>query len=233
MRLKKGRILASGAAVAATAGFFFSMSQRRISGPAAASDSAPNVAATGRKPFSKPVRLPPAATEQAFTEHVIASAPPTPPAALTLPAPEVTPAAPQAGLEFPMRTAGDRIPKFPSIFSAGEAFHVPQAVTLDFSLGSRMPAILASHSATLPVPTASQETAERGILQDFTAASAATEEMMSGKATDEDLTAHDGRWEAAARAADDQYRIILGKAAYLQQSMEAAKLRLQLANPIK
>ncbi|RYD28290.1 MAG: hypothetical protein EOP86_23325 [Verrucomicrobiaceae bacterium] len=233
MRLKKERILASGAAVAATAGFFLSMSQRRISGPAATLDLAPAVAATGRKTFSKPARLPSAATEQASAEHAIASAPPTAPAAFTLQAPEVPPAALQAGSEFSPRTAGNSIPQFRAVFSDAEAFNVPQAVTLDFSLGSRMPAILASPSASLPAPTASQEKAEQEILQDFTTASAASEEMMTGNATDEDLTAHDERWEAAARAADEHYRIILGKAAYLQQSLEAAKLRLQQANPIK
>ncbi|MES2707778.1 MAG: hypothetical protein V4726_14395 [Verrucomicrobiota bacterium] len=112
---------------------------------------------------------------------------------------------------------------------------------LEFSDDQQLPAVLAAADPAVSGNTthasSRRQAAENRIAEDFVAA--VTDSASSAAAPDgaDPLSpppvpvpdSREQRWDAAARDADEQYRVLVGQEVYLRKSLEAALLKRQAA----
>lgn len=116
----------------------------------------------------------------------------------------------------------------------GSDFPEPAAatlpVTLEFGLSSQLPAIVIAPPPDAPPPHSSTVKAEAAILQDFLSKTAPAPAADVATPSPGPTTAElpDEVWDRAVRDADERYRSLHGKEAYLRRSLEAGRISRQL-----
>ena len=118
--------------------------------------------------------------------------------------------------------------RFPLAGKLPEETHPMTNLTLDLGLGSVLPAVMAapertSEPDTEPTPAAA---AAATLLDQFIESNA---QPPTPPGDSDPVAAADQRWQDTVKQADERYRSLFGKEAFLRQSLQAARVLLEVA----
>ena len=118
--------------------------------------------------------------------------------------------------------------RLPTAGKLPEETHPMTNLTLDLGLGSVLPAVMAapertSEPDTEPTPAAA---AAATLLDQFIESNA---QPPTPPGDSDPVAAADQRWQDTVKQADERYRSLFGKEAFLRQSLQAARVLLEVA----